>query len=128
VGQCTTHLIARLQTTEASNHIIQEGIIIMGKRDWVRCLFRDPRRCLKFQVLGTNHMAAEYTQPCEAHVVKNTGQWVVRRLTIGSFGAHTARQLGMCCETTCSPSLLRQAGMWGGLTAKNRFSDPTEVQ
>jgi len=31
VGQCTAHLIIRLQSPEAANQVIRDGLIIMGK-------------------------------------------------------------------------------------------------
>jgi len=35
-GQQTANLIMHLQTIEAANHMIREGIVIAGKRSWAR--------------------------------------------------------------------------------------------
>src|SRR5882724_5108225 len=60
--QPAVHIITWFQSAEATNHSIREGVVIAGKRAWVRCLQKEPRRCLKSQSLTMNHLTADYGQ------------------------------------------------------------------
>ena len=57
-GQHVAHIIARFKTTTAENQAIHNRLVIAGKRVWARWLWKEPRRCLKCQVLNANHLAA----------------------------------------------------------------------
>jgi hypothetical protein len=57
--QRTVHAIARLNSPEAANRAIREGVIIAGRRSWARKTKKEPRRCLKCQILDANHFAAD---------------------------------------------------------------------
>src|SRR5882724_819362 len=48
---------------EAAKCIIQDGIGIVGKRPWARCLKRQPRRCLKCQSFNIKNLTAKYKHP-----------------------------------------------------------------
>ena len=61
-GQHTVHIIARFKTATASNLAIWDGVIIASKRVWAKWLHKEPRRCLKCQILNTRHLAADCTQ------------------------------------------------------------------
>jgi len=61
-GQCTAHIVTRFKMTATANHAICNGIVITGKWVWERCLCKEPRRCLKYQALNPNHLAAGCTQ------------------------------------------------------------------
>ena len=61
-------MIAQFQTTDATNSTIHKGVIIAGKRMWARRLCKEPKRCLKCQSLGTNHLAAA----CGSHNICGT--------------------------------------------------------
>jgi len=61
-GKCIAHIIARFKTTTATNQATCHGVVITGKRVWARWLQKELRRCLKCQVLNTNHLAARCTQ------------------------------------------------------------------
>jgi len=58
-GQQVAHLIARFTSVSAANQAIQVGVIIAGKRVWARCMHKELRRCLKCQVINTNHLTAD---------------------------------------------------------------------
>jgi len=62
-GQLTAHLIVRFKTHKAANHAIRDRVVIVGKRTWARCMWREPKRCLKCQSLTANHLAAECNHP-----------------------------------------------------------------
>ena len=61
-GQRTAHAIVGFSQPEGANSAIRNGIIIAGKRVWARKLLHEPRRCLKCQLLGVSHVAAECQQ------------------------------------------------------------------
>ncbi|KAF8579197.1 hypothetical protein K439DRAFT_1255589, partial [Ramaria rubella] len=42
-----------------ANCAIRTGLIIESKRVWARKLLQEPRRCLKCQGIGSDHIAAE---------------------------------------------------------------------
>jgi len=62
VGQCTTHFITKLCSPKAANQAIRDRLIIEGKQVWARRMKKEPRRCLKCQSMGSNHLAAECNQ------------------------------------------------------------------
>jgi len=53
--QQMAHLITRLKMPEDANWTIKNGLIMAGKGVWARRMRREPRRCLKCQVIGANH-------------------------------------------------------------------------
>ena len=57
-GQRCAHLITCFRITAAANIAIREGLVIMGKRSWARCMWREPRRCLRCQSLMARHLTA----------------------------------------------------------------------
>lgn len=58
-GQLTAHTILRFTSPELANKAIDKGLIIAGKRIQTWRLRREPCRCLKCQLVNTQHMAAE---------------------------------------------------------------------
>jgi len=58
-GQSLGHAIFRFRTREAANHALVHGLFVEGKRVLARKLLPDPRRCMKCQVVGATHFAAE---------------------------------------------------------------------
>src|SRR5882724_6429399 len=61
-GQCTAHLITKLHSPQAVNQALRDRLIIKGKRVWARRMKKEPRRCLKCQSMGSNHLAVECDQ------------------------------------------------------------------
>ncbi|KAJ7123708.1 hypothetical protein C8R44DRAFT_620911, partial [Mycena epipterygia] len=57
-GQRTAHTIFGFASREAANHAIRHRIFVDGKRVSAQKLLTEPIRCLKCQVIGTNHTAA----------------------------------------------------------------------
>ncbi|KAJ6596044.1 hypothetical protein B0H10DRAFT_1828590 [Mycena sp. CBHHK59/15] len=57
-GQRSAHTIFGFKNAAAANHVIRHSLFIDGKRVPVRKLISEPIRCLKCQVVGTNHNAA----------------------------------------------------------------------
>ena len=60
--QRMAHAVLRFTQPEGANEAIRNGVIIAGKRVWVRKLLQEPRRCLKCQKIGTTHITAECKQ------------------------------------------------------------------
>lgn len=56
--QKVAHTIVGFATREAANQAIGQGLYIEGKHISVRKLLPEPKRCLKCQTMGTNHVAA----------------------------------------------------------------------
>src|SRR5882672_12307634 len=52
------HLMDHFKTLESANQAIRDGLIIAGKRVWGRRMKKEPKRCLKCQILNTSHFAA----------------------------------------------------------------------
>ena len=55
-GQHAAHIIARLWSPEVVNQAIRDRLIIAGKQVWARRMNKEPRRCLKCQCMGSNHL------------------------------------------------------------------------
>ncbi|KAF8588949.1 hypothetical protein K439DRAFT_1645267 [Ramaria rubella] len=58
LGQKMAHLIAKLNSIEAANMAIRDGLIIAGRRCSARCMKKEPRQCLKCQELNPCHLTA----------------------------------------------------------------------
>ena len=46
----------------AANQAMKEGMVIVGKRVWARQMQKEPRRCLKCQLLTAKHLAVDCNQ------------------------------------------------------------------
>ncbi|TDL13811.1 hypothetical protein BD410DRAFT_704868, partial [Rickenella mellea] len=55
--QVTAHLIIALNTPETANHFLRNGAYIKGKKIWACKLLQEPKRCLKCQRVGSDHLA-----------------------------------------------------------------------
>jgi hypothetical protein len=57
--QKNAHAIFGFTTREVANHVIEHGIFVESKQVSVRKLNQEPKRCVKCQQVGGNHVAAE---------------------------------------------------------------------
>ncbi|TDL19050.1 hypothetical protein BD410DRAFT_697962, partial [Rickenella mellea] len=57
--QRTAHLIIALNSPESANQFLRDGAYIKGKKVWTRKLLQEPKRCLKCQRVGSDHLANE---------------------------------------------------------------------
>ncbi|TDL20954.1 hypothetical protein BD410DRAFT_702829, partial [Rickenella mellea] len=58
-AQVTAHLIIALNTPESANQFLRSGGYIKGKKIWARKLLQEPKRCLKCQRVGSDHLASD---------------------------------------------------------------------
>lgn len=64
-SQTSAHLIMGCLSAEGANLAIRNGLVIEGKKISARKLMQDPKRCLKCQAIGKNHMAANCPNPTD---------------------------------------------------------------
>ena len=57
-GQRKAHLIVCFRALEDAIKAIKDSHIIVGKRVWANRMRREPKSCLKFQMLNIKHFAA----------------------------------------------------------------------
>ena len=74
-GQKAAHLITHFQTNEVANIAIKEGIVIVGKRVWARWMQKEPRRCLKCQLLTARHLQTNAISKWYVVDVARTTKW-----------------------------------------------------